>query len=695
MRLFFTFNHLKTKSKCYCTNQSAIKLFFRRKNSMENYGFVKTAIANFDGKIGDPASNAKKIKELIDQAERQNVKILVLPELCLTSYTCKDLFVTSNLMEKALRYLKEIVDYTLKKSSLLVLVGAPLQINDVKYNCAVAIKNGLILGVVPKRYIPNYNEYEERRFFSPYVDFNCKEINLFGKKVPFGNLIFSSSCLGYRLGVEICEDLWAPISPSSELTLAGANIIANLSASNEVVGKDDFRRDLIKIQSAKTVSAYLYTSASATAESTADLVFGGSGYVYENGKALASLERFQFKDQMAVVDVDVDYLTNERDRLKTFADSKSLINSSDFTVVNVDSAIYPNFLLNYVVDDAQCIYTPSDLRRYINPHPFIPNIMDKAGGKVCKEILKIQSIGLAKRLSHIGCKKVTIGVSGGLDSTLALLVCYEAFKMLGLDTKGILGITMPGFGTTDRTYNNSLKLCEQLGTTLEVIPIKDVCLQHFKDIKHDPAVHDVTYENVQARERTNILMNLANKKGGILVGTGDLSESILGWCTFNGDHMSMYNVNCSIPKTLVKYLIEWYARFGGTQKELQEVLLDIIDTPISPELLPTDGKKIVQKTESAVGPYELNDFFTYYFIRNRVEPKKMIFLAQVAFKNKYLKAELINHYNNFAKRFFNNQFKRDTVPNGPKVSSISVSPRGDWRMPSDAGYSCWLYTDED
>lgn len=660
---------------------------------MKNYGFVRTAIANFTGKIGDPAINTKKIKELIDQAKRQNVKILVLPELCLTGYTCQDLFVTSNLMEKTLQCLNEIKLYTLK-SSLLVLVGAPLQVNDVKYNCAVAIKNGLILGVVPKRYIPNYNEFYEKRWFSPYVDFNCKEINLFGTKVPFGNLIFSSSHFGYRLGVEICEDLWAPISPSSELSLAGANIIANLSASNEVVGKDDYRRELIKFQSAKTISAYLYSS-SGFSESTADLVFGGSGYVYENGKALASLKRFQLEDQMEVADVDVEYLINERDKLKTFADSKSLINSSDFTIVDVDDSPYPDFTLNYLVDDAQCIYTPSNLRRKINPHPFIPNIMDETGGKVCKEILQIQATGLAKRLSHIGCKKVTIGVSGGLDSTLALLVCYEAFIKLNLDTKGILGITMPGFGTTDRTYNNSLKLCEQLGTTLEVIPIKDVCLQHFKDIKHDPAVHDVTYENVQARERTNILMNLANKKDGILVGTGDLSESILGWCTFNGDHMSMYNVNCSIPKTLVKYLIEWYARFGTENKELSATLLDIIDTPISPELLPSDGKKVVQKTESAVGPYELNDFFTYYFIRNRVEPKKMIFLAQVAYEDKYSRAELIKHYNNFAKRFFNNQFKRDTVPNGPKVGSISVSPRGDWRMPSDAGYSSWLYTDED
>lgn len=650
---------------------------------MKNYGFVKCAIANFNGKIGDPASNAEKIKETIRNAEAKNVKILVLPELCLTGYTCQDLFETTHLMEECLTQLHQLRKFTLTKS-VLVLIGAPLNVNDIKYNCAIAIRNGEILGVVPKRYIPNYNEFYEKRWFSPYVDFNCREINILGKNVPFGNLIFSSS-LGYRLGVEICEDLWAPIPPSSELALAGANIIANLSASNELVGKDEYRRDLVKSQSARTISAYLYAS-SGFSESTADLVFGGSGYAYENGKHLASLKRFHIDDEMEIFDVDVEYLTNERDRNKSFADSKPLINSGNYTIVPVEGNLAQN---SYSAPNSNALDENFVLDRKIDPHPFIPNIMDRDGGKVCREILSIQSTALARRLSAINCKTVTIGVSGGLDSTLALLVCYEAFIELNLDTKGIIGITMPGFGTTNRTYNNSLKLCEELGITLKVIPIKDVCIQSFKDLEHDPENHDITYENVQARARTNILMNMANKKGGILVGTGDLSELMLGWCTYNGDHMSMYNVNCSIPKTLVKYLIEWYARFGGTHEELQQILLDIIDTPISPELLPSDGTKVVQKTESAVGPYELIDFFIYYLLRNRFDGRKTLFLAKAAFKNKYDEGHLLSYYNDFIRRVFNNQFKRNCVPDGPKVGSISISPRGDLRMPSDASYSSW------
>lgn len=653
---------------------------------MKNYGFVKCAIATFNGKIGDPTTNGEKIRALIADAEAKKVNILVLPELCLSGYTCQDLFEMTHIMEECLEQLNQIRRFTFTKS-VLVLVGMPLNVNDTKYNCAVAVYNGNILGVVPKRYIPNYNEFYEKRWFSPYVDFDCTEVELLGRTIPFGNLIFSSESLGYRLGVEICEDLWAVIPPSSELALAGANILANLSASNELVGKDEYRKELVRSQSARTISAYLYASAGFS-ESTADLVFGGSGYAYENGKELTHLERFEIFDQMEVFDVDVEYLTNERDKTKTFADNKSYSKASKVRIIRVEEKESKSAYIAPKKDEVDQDFI---LSKKINPHPFIPNIMDESGGKVCKEIISIQSTGLARRLSSIGCKSVTIGVSGGLDSTLALLVCYEAFIKLNLSTEGIIEITMPGFGTTNRTYNNSLELCKELGTTLQVIPIKDVCIQHFKDLGHDPEIHDITYENVQARERTSILMNMANKKGAILVGTGDLSELMLGWCTYNGDHMSMYNVNCSIPKTLVKYLIEWYARFGGTSDKLQKILLDIIDTPISPELLPSNGKEIVQKTESTVGPYELVDFFIYHFLRNRFDAKKIVFLAEHAFGKKYDKGQIISYYNDFIRRVFNNQFKRNCVPDGPKVGSISVSPRGDLRMPSDASYTSWMY----
>lgn len=646
---------------------------------MNRLGFVKCAIANFNGSLANTEANFKKIISIMEQAEKKDVKVLVFPELSLTGYSCQDLFETSELLNNVYRYLFHLIGQSRKENyDALILVGVPLKVNDTLYNCAVAIHHGKLLGVIPKQYIPNYNEFYEKRWFTPYDPIMEKNtIKVFNKEVPFGNIIFESS-IGYKLGVEICEDLWSVIPPSSYLALGGANIIANLSASNELVGKDDYRRNLVKSQSARTISAYLYAS-SGFSESTSDLVFGGSGYAYENGKELASMERFSTDDQLLTFDVDVDYLSNERIKVKTFADSKQNLRNTNITYVEFEQQ-------SSIVDSAYLAYT---FERKVNSHPFIPNIVDEAGGKVCKEILSIQSTALARRLSAIGCKKVTLGVSGGLDSTLALIVCYEAFKKLELDTTGILGITMPGFGTTNRTYNNSLKLCEALGTTLKEVSIKDACMQHFKDIEHDPDVHDITYENVQARYRTSILMNSANKNGAILVGTGDLSELMLGWCTYNGDHMSMYNVNCSIPKTLVKYLIEWYAKFYTANEELKNTLLDIIDTPISPELLPSDGKTVVQKTESSVGPYELIDFFIYNLLRNRFSGEKNIFLAEMAFAGKYSNEEIKKYYNDFIKRVFNNQFKRNCVPDGPKVGSVSVSPRGDLRMPSDANFSSW------
>ena len=638
---------------------------------MDNYGFVKCAIATINSGLSNPDDAVEKIKEMVKKASERDVKVLVFPELSLTGYTCQDLFGFTKLLDESMKGLERLVKFSQSFDTLFV-VGAPIKVNDTLYNCAVAIHGGKILGVVPKQYLPNYGEFYEKRWFTPYTNENITSINLFGKEVPFGNLIFSSS-LGYKLGVEICEDLWSVIPPSSYLALSGANIIANLSSSNELVGKDEYRRDLVKSQSSRTMAGYLYTS-TGFGESTSDLVFGGSGYAYENGRHLASLERYQTDDQLKVFDVDIEGLTNERLYNKTFSDSKRMldkpyreINFNQYTIGNKE---------DYKLD------------RYVNSHPFVPTLDNDKRSKVCKEIISIQAMGLARRLKAINCKTVTIGISGGLDSTLALLVAYEAFKILNLDVKGIIGVTMPGFGTTNRTKNNATDLCNELGITFREIPIKDVCMQHFKDLGHDPAVHDVTYENVQARERTEILMNLANKTNGIVIGTGDLSEAVLGWCTYNGDHMSMYGVNCSIPKTLVKYLIEWYAN-ECTSEDTRKTLLDIIDTPISPELLPPDGNKIVQKTESTVGPYEVIDFFIYNFLRKRYSDEKILYLANIAFKDKYTKEQLAKYYNDFIKRFFRNQFKRNCVPDGPKVGTVSVSPRGDWRMPSDADSTVW------
>lgn len=638
---------------------------------MTDYGFVKCAIANFNSRLSNPESATEKIRNLVCRANGKNVKVLIFPELCLTGYTCQDLFGYPQLLETVKKSLKDL-EFLSYGHDMLFVVGAPISVSDTLYNCAVVIQDGKIRGIVPKQYLPNSGEFYEKRWFTAYADTSITSVNLMGEDIPFGNIIFKST-LGYKLGIEICEDLWSVIPPSSYLALAGANIIANLSSSNELVGKDAYRRELIKSQSAKTISAYLYTS-SGFSESTSDLVFGGSGYAFENGKELASFKRYQMDDQLEIFDVDIEDLSNERLHNNTFADSKRNLKLSYQEVIIKQPNISPNISLS----------------RTVNSHPFVPTLENNARDKVCREIINIQSTGLARRLSSIGCEKVTIGISGGLDSTLALLVCCDAFKKLKLSTSGIIGITMPGFGTTDRTYNNALKLCKKLNISLQGVSIKDACLQHFKDICHDPSIHDITYENTQARERTQILMDLANKNHGILVGTGDLSELVLGWCTYNGDHMSMYGVNCSIPKTLVKYLIEWYAVEAGKEnRELRDTLLDIIDTPISPELLPTEGKQVVQKTESTVGPYEVIDFFIYNLLRKKFSSDKILYLANIAFDGKYSMDELTTYYNDFTKRFFQNQFKRNCIPDGPKVGTVSVSPRGDLRMPSDADATIW------
>jgi NAD+ synthase (glutamine-hydrolysing) len=637
---------------------------------MKNYGFVKCAIATINSKLSNSKDSVNRMKELVKEADSKDVKVLVFPELSLTGYTCQDLFGFTQLMETSMDSLKDLVEFS-KDYDVMFVIGAPINVSDTLYNCAVVIQGGKIKGVVPKQYLPNYSEFYEKRWFTPYIDEEITSINLFGEEIPFGNLIFNSN-VGYKFGVEICEDLWSVIPPSSYLSLAGANIIANISSSNELVGKNEYRSELVKTQSSRTISGYLYVS-TGFGESTSDLVFGGSGYAYENGKYLASLERYQLDDQMKIFDVDIEGITNERLANKTFSDSKRSLNKKYKEVIITQK---DNHNKNYKLD------------RNVNSHPFVPTLDNDKRSKVCKEIISIQAMGLARRLSAVNTDKVTIGISGGLDSTLALLVAYDAFKKLNLDVKGIIGVTMPGFGTTSRTYNNAINLCKELGITLLEIPIKDACIQHFKDISHDPEIHDVTYENVQARERTEILMNLANKYQGLVVGTGDLSELVLGWCTYNGDHMSMYGVNCSIPKTLVRYLIEWYANDCG-EESLRNTLLDIIGTPISPELLPTDGKKVVQKTESTVGPYEVIDFFIYNFLRKRYSKDKTLYLANIAFKDKYTKEELEKYYDDFITRFFRNQFKRNCVPDGPKVGTVSVSPRGDLRMPSDADKSNW------
>ena len=636
---------------------------------MQNYGFTRCAIANFNSELGNPASAVEKIKQITSEAVEKKVEILIFPELCLTGSTCQDLFFNYSLLNATLASLVELRAFSRNKK-VLIVVGAPINISDNLYNCAIVIRRGEFLGIVPKQNLSN----NERRWFTPYsADEPIKTIGFFGEDVPFGNLIFSS-CAGYKLGIEIGDNYDSILPPSSNIALAGAHIIANISASSEFVGKDEHRKEMLKAQSSKTISSYLYVS-SGFAESTSDSVFGGSGYIFENGKEVASLNRFRKENQMVLYDIDVDFISTERSFNTRFSDAKKNFDDSNFKTFCFDEgAIYDTI-------------NSSSFYRKIDSNPFVP--FDPAErSEVCSEVFSIQTTALAKRLDAIKCKKVVLGVSGGLDSTLALLVCVEAFKKLNLDLSGIIGITMPGFGTTNYTYTNAVNLCKQLGIGLTEIPIKDACLQHFKDIGHDPDVHDITYENVQARERTQILMDIANKEGALVVGTGDLSELMLGWCTYNGDHMSMYCVNGNVPKTLIKAIIEWYGNM--CDHDLSEILDFVVNGNISPELLPTDGKKVVQKTEDSVGPYEVIDFFIYNFLRKRYSKEKILFLAQVALSEKYSSEEIEKYYNNFMDRFFKNQFKRRCLPDGPRVGSVGVSSKVDLILPSDIKTPYWL-----
>ena len=632
-----------------------------------NYGFLKTAAATPKIHVADCDYNAESIIDLITKAHRKGARLIVFPELCITGYTCSDLFLHSTLLKSAENALEKIIDST-KALEIVSLVGLPVPFGEALYNCAAVIYKGEILGLVPKINIPNYSEFYEARHFTSGK--NADEVlPVFAnrKNVLLNpNTIFCCEELcDFKLAVEICEDLWTASSPSVNLALNGATIIANLSASDDVIGKNEYRTDLIKIQSGKLCCAYVYSD-SGFGESTTDLVFSGRNLIAENASVLAASE--PFSTGVIYADVDIKRLGGERRRISTF--------------VKPDNGI----AVKKVYFSMQI--TETALERYFPPHPFVPSEKENLD-KRCKEILSIQATGLATRLAHTGIKNVVLGLSGGLDSTLALIVCVHAFDMLSLDRKNIHAVTMPCFGTTKRTKSNAQLLAEAYGVSFYDISITDSVRSHFKDINHDESIHDVTYENCQARERTQVLMDLSNKLSALVIGTGDLSELALGWATYNGDHMSMYSVNCSVPKTLVRHLTAFEAQMSTGV--LKDVLLDILDTPVSPELLPPDENgKIAQKTEDLVGPYELHDFFLYYFVRFGYSPKKIYHIAKIAFKNTYDEQTILKWLKIFVKRFFAQQFKRSCLPDGPKVGSVTLSPRGDWRMPSDASVKVWL-----
>lgn len=643
---------------------------------MTNYGFVRVAAASPCVKVADCNYNAEEIIKLIAEAEEQEVSAVVFPELGLTAYTCGDLFHQHLLLSEVERSVASINKY-LEDKSLVIIIGIPLLVNNRLYNVAAVLFKGQICGFVPKTYLPNYAEFYEKRWFTSSKELNVSTVKYAGQQVPIGtDLIFETPVM--KFGIEICEDLWTPVPPSSLLALNGAEVIFNLSASNEVVGKHAYRKSLVCQQSARCIAGYVYAAAGG-GESTTDVVFSGSSLIAENGSLLSEAKRFQLSAQLLTADIDIDRLKGDRMRNTSFTDDKlSGITNTPYRVIEINT--FPKAI--------------SNLNRFVSSTPFVPANNESLAER-CSEIFSIQIDGLAKRLIHTNCRTAVIGVSGGLDSTLALLVVAKAFDKLDISRSNILGITMPGFGTTDRTYTNAIALMQSLGVMVKEIPISDAVLQHFRDINHDAEIHDVTYENSQARERTQILMDYANKVNGLVIGTGDLSELALGWCTYNGDHMSMYAVNTGVPKTLVRTLVSWIAH---TQMEVSSkaILNDVIDTPVSPELLPADtAGNIAQKTEDIVGPYILHDFFLYYVLRFGFSPVKIYFLAQHAFDAQYNKADILKWLKIFFRRFFSQQFKRSCMPDGPKVGSVNLSPRGDWRMPSDASASLWMKELED
>lgn len=626
-----------------------------------NYGMFRVASASLKLKVANPSYNKEEIKKVIDKAVEEDVRLLVTPELSITGYTCADLFFTRTLLDSADKALLELAEYT-KDKNICVIVGAPYIYKNKLLNCAYTLFDGKVQMITPKQNIANYNEFYEKRWF-----ISGRNVDEFWNKFDCSMSSYIQLCDDVTIGIELCEDLWVTNPPSSKLATDGANIIVNLSASDEYVSKAQYRRDLIANQSARCICGYVYAGASVY-ESTTDLVFSGATVIAENGAVIAEGKRFQRENVLTIADIDVEKLNTLRQKNMSFknTDDNSCFNDEPF--INNEN---------------------NDLKyRFADPHPFVPGDKSQVRER-CEEIFAIQSAGLAKRLQHVGSSGAVVGISGGLDSTLALLVCCEAMKLLGRPNSDILGITMPGFGTTDRTYHNAVDLMKSLGVTIKEISIKAACIQHMKDIEHDPDIKDITYENTQARERTQILFDMANKHGKLLVGTGDLSELAMGWCTYNGDHMSMYGVNASVPKTLVRYLVEYVADIS--EDKTAAILRDVLDTPVSPELLPPDENgKIAQKTEENIGPYELHDFFLYNFVRFGFTKEKLQKLAEKAFDGRYGSEEISKWLTVFLKRFFISQFKRSCIPDSPKVGSVSLSPRGDWRMPSDASFEEFL-----
>jgi NAD+ synthase (glutamine-hydrolysing) len=642
--------------------------------TLNELGFIRAGVAVPKLQVADPTFNCRQILDLSLKAASQKVNVLLFPELSITGYSSGDLFHQRLLLEAAEKELTELLQGT-KSLEMVIAVGMPVRADNQLFNCAVVFFKGRILGIVPKTFIPNYNEFYEKRWFSSSVHRISDKISLCGQEVPFcENLLFKDASSELVVGVEICEDLWVPIPPSSNHALYGANLLLNLSASNEVVGKAAYRKSLVAGQSAKCIAAYLYAS-SGSSESTTDLVFGGHAIIAENGTLLQE-DRMNLQETLLIQDIDIERLMNDRRKINSFMGN---VERHDYQTVI--------FQLHHAAAAQEAENETTDFRRKVDPKPFVP-AEKQTREQSCSDIFTIQATGLAQRLNKTGIKKAVLGISGGLDSTLALLVTYHAYKQLQRPAKDIIGVTMPGFGTSNRTYANAASLMQALGITTKDISIRDACIQHMEDIGHDPNEKDTTYENLQARERTQILMDIANQEAGLVVGTGDLSELALGWCTYNGDHMSMYGVNASIPKTLVKYLVAWFAE--SAEPNIKKVLEDILNTPISPELLPLDETgNIQQMTEKVIGSYDLHDFFLYYVLRFGFSPAKIIFLAEQAFEDSD-RQMIINQLRVFYKRFFTQQFKRSCMPDGVKVGSVSLSPRGDWRMPSDASYELWL-----
>lgn len=640
---------------------------------MKELGFIRVGAIVNKLALANPLKNAEVIIKEIKKAETLGVSIVTTPELSLSGYTCGDLFLQEQLLDDSIKALEQVLNET-KDIDIISILGMPLRHDNQLFNCAAVITKGKILGVIPKTYIPNYQEFYEARWFSSSKELITEEIEILGQLVPITtNILFQDKTLKEAtFGIEICEDLWTVNPPSNNHALAGATMIFNLSSSNELIGKQEYRKSLVSSQSARTISAYIYAS-SGVMESTSDILFGGASMIYENGSILAENKRFELESNIITADIDVLKLANDRIKNRSFMKNTNL---EEYKIIKLD-----------IKDNIK------ELNREYKEYPFVPsNELER--NKRCEEIIEIQSTALARRLIQVGNPKCVIGMSGGLDSTLAFLVIVKAYEKLKRNPKDIIGITMPGFGTTDRTYQNSIDLVKEYGGTLKEISIKDAALLHMKDIGLPETDRSITYENIQARERTQILMDVANMENGLVIGTGDLSELALGWCTYNGDHMSMYAVNTSIPKTLVRYLVAWVK--DTTDGKKKEVLQDILDTPISPELLPPDeAGNILQKTESSIGPYVLHDFYLYHFLRYGATPKKIYTLAKHTFKNSFSKEEIKKWLKVFIRRFFTQQFKRNCIPDGVKVGSISLSPRGDLRMPSDANYETWIKELED